>query len=258
MKHKKLRRRILISVLSVIFIFSTAMTIGYAVQSYGEQKAFEELAAIRGAEGAKESGLLSETNGAEDYYESPYLELKEQNPDFFGWISIKGTKINYPVMYTPDRPEYYLHRAFDKSNSQSGVPFLDGRCFAECGNYLIYGHHMNNGTMFAQLLSYGDEEFWKEHPTIQFDTLDGSGNYSVLAAFYSEIYPDEEDGFRYYRYTDLREEEEFEAYINQVKEAALYDTGIQAEYGDVLLTLSTCSYHVDDGRFVVMACQDTE
>ena len=130
---------------------------------------------------------------------------------------------------------------------------MDATCSSECGNYLIYGHHMRNGTMFTALLSYADKEFWQEHPTIQFNTLDGTGVYSILAAFYSKIYPEEEEEFRYYQYTDLRDIQDFNAYTNQVKEAALYDTGITAEYGDMLLTLSTCSYHVNNGRFVVVA-----
>lgn len=251
MKHKKLLRRILLPILSAVFIFSAIMIILYVVRSHSEQKAFEALASIA------ETVRLSSSNTSEENDSSPYLPLKEQNADFFGWISIEGTQIDYPVMYTPDDPQYYLKRAFDKSSSLSGVPFLDAACSAECGNYLIYGHNMKNGTMFAGLLSYAEQEFWQAHPTIRFDTLDGAGSYDILAAFYSEIYPEEEDGFRYYQYTDLRDAEDFDAYIRQVKQAALYDTGITAEYGDTLLTLSTCSYHTSNGRFVVVARQSS-
>ena len=108
-----------------------------------------------------------------------YAPLFERNPDLFGWIKIENTKLNYPVMYTPDDPEYYLRRAFDSSNSMSGVPFLDGRCFEGCGNYLIYGHHMKNGTMFAPITSYVKEEFWQKHPVIRFDTLYETGTYEA-------------------------------------------------------------------------------
>lgn len=257
MKHTKRLRRIIIPVLAAVFLVSTGMVARYAVRSYSEQKAFEELASISNTEAAEGNLLLSEADPSGDNYISPYLPLKEQNEDFFGWLSIEGTAINYPVMYTPDDPQYYLRRAFDKSNSLSGVPFLDATCSAERGNYLIYGHNMSNGTMFADLLSYADQKFWEEHPDIQFDTLDETGSYSILAAFYSEIYPDEAEGFRYYQYTDLRDAEDFDAYISQVKRAALYDTGITAEYGDILLTLSTCSYHTSNGRFVVVARQSS-
>ena len=75
-----------------------------------------------------------------------------------------------------------------------------------------------------------------------------------MAAFYSRAYTDrDQDVFRYYQYTDLSDSEIFDEYVRQVKEAALYDTGISAQYGDSLLTLSTCSRHVQDGRFVVVA-----
>lgn len=251
MKRNKLLRRTICSVLSAVFVFSTAMVLQYAVQSHTEQEAFEELAAVAAAKVLEEQDASLETPQRDPI--SPYWSLKEQNADLFGWIAIEGTQINYPVMYTPSDPEYYLRRAFDKSSSQSGVPFLDAGCFENCGNYLIYGHNMNNGTMFASLLSYADEEFWKEHPVIRFDTMDDAGSYSILAAFYSEVYPGEGAGFRYYQYTDLRDAEDFMDYVDQVKAAALYDTGVAAEYGDQLLTLSTCSYHTEGGRFVVVA-----
>ena len=183
-----------------------------------------------------------------------YDVLYEKNQDLFGWIKIDGTKVNYPVMYTPDDPEHYLHRAFDGSRSSSGVPFLDGDCYEGCGNYIIYGHHMNNGSMFAALSDYAKEDFWKEHPTIRFDTLDRAGKYEVLAAFYAKVYRvDDEDVFRFYAYTDLTDEETFNEYVSRVSEVSLYDTGVTAAYGDSLITLTTCSYHTSNGRFVVVA-----
>lgn len=183
-----------------------------------------------------------------------YEVLYKRNHHLFGWLDIPGTTVNYPVMHVPNQPEYYLHRAFDGSYSYSGVPFLAGECFIGCGNYIVYGHHMKNGTMFAGMLSYTEEAFWREHPTIRFDTLYASESYEVIAVFYGKVYPaDEPDVFRYYAYADLTDPEVFAAYIEQVKAAALYDTGISAEYGDQLLTLSTCSYHTADGRFIVVA-----
>ena len=155
-------------------------------------------------------------------------------------------------MYTPEDPERYLRRVFDGISSQSGVPFLASDCFEDCGNRLIYGHNMQNGSMFSDLLSYGEKSFWEEHPVIRFDTLEETGTYQVMAAFYSKIYAEGEEGFRYYQYTDLRDEETFRRYVDQVTRLALYDTGVRGEFGDQLITLSTCSYHTQDGRFVVV------
>lgn len=267
MNYKRLLRRSLVAILFAIFLCSAAVVIYYAVRSQREQRAFEALASFAEAEAEKASATSSAFSEAEPAflpagtaeeasYISPYLPLKERNEDFFGWLSIEGTHIDYPVMYTPDDPTYYLRRAFDKSASWSGVPFMDAACFADCGNYLIHGHNMQNGTMFADLLNYAEQAFWEAHPRIQFDTLAGTGSYSVLAAFYTEIDPLEEDGFRYYQYTDLRDAADFDAYLTEVKAAALYDTGVTAVYGDALLTLSTCSYQTTNGRFVVVARKD--
>ena len=183
-----------------------------------------------------------------------YAELAAQNEDFYGWVYIEDTPIDYPVMYTPEDPEYYLHRAFDRSYSFSGVPFMGGSCFEGCVNPILYGHDMRNGTMFAALLKYADEAFWMEHPVVQFDTLYEHGTYEVMAAFRSRVYKASEKGvFRYYDYYDLTDPELFDEYVEQVQKAALYDTGITAEYGDELRTMSTCAYHTDDGRFVIVA-----
>ncbi|MCQ2569277.1 MAG: class B sortase [Candidatus Saccharibacteria bacterium] len=180
-------------------------------------------------------------------------ELRNINSETAGWIQLGGTNINYPVMHTPDEPQYYLQRAFDKSNATGGTPFLDGKCTEDGGIYIIYGHHMSNGTMFASLPDYENMEYWQEHKTIRFDTLYEQGKYEVVAAFLSRIYAPEHKGFRYYEYTDLKSEVQFDSFIEQVKENELYDTGVTAEYGDTLLVLSTCNYHTDDGRFVVVA-----
>lgn len=185
---------------------------------------------------------------------SPYSALKEQNPDFFGWLSIEETELSYPVMYTPEDPEYYLRRDFEGNKSLGGVPFLSASYHEGGGNYLIYGHNMKNGSMFSTLLSYSDQKYWQEHPTIQFDTLDTTGEYLVMGAFYAKVHQqDETDVFRFYQYDDLTSKNVFDEYVKQVQDEALYDTGICAEFGDQLLTLVTCSYHTNNGRFVVVA-----
>lgn len=185
---------------------------------------------------------------------SKYLPLFEMNPEFFGWLSIDGTGIDYPIMYSPDRPEYYINHSFDGSNSSSGVPFIDERCDADGNCFLIYGHHMRNKTMFGQLPKYADQSYYEEHSVINFDTLYEQREYRVIAAFFSRAYGKKETGvFRYYEYTDLSDEETFNEYMEQVYAAAIYDTGIKATYGEELLVLSTCNYHTDNGRFVVVA-----
>lgn len=255
MKGKSAACRLLLLLFIALFLCSACMVFRTAAQARREQQAFAELE----AEAASSAGTPAQAGEEMETGEttSPYEILKERNPDFFGWLSIPGTVLDYPVMHTPEDEEYYLHRNFDGGDSQSGVPFLAADCFEGCGNYLIYGHNMKNGTMFATLLSYADREYWEQHPTICLSTSAGDEAYTVLAAFYSEAYPQDAAGvFRYYRYTDLREAGVFEEYVEQVRAAALYDTGVSAAYGDQLLTLSTCSYHTSNGRFVVVARKD--
>lgn len=113
-----------------------------------------------------------------------YNALFEQNSDFVGWISINGTNINYPVMWTPNNPDFYLKHSFEKEYSDFGVPYLDEDCvLGESNNYVIYGHHMKNETMFHDLCNYASKDFHDEHPTIKFDTMFGFGEYQIVAVF---------------------------------------------------------------------------
>ena len=229
-------------------------------QEDGQDVAADEAKRSEKAEEAEQSAAAGEPEQSSKAEEAEprmlpvYAPLYAQNPDFFGWIEIEGTKVNYPVMHTPRDPEHYLHLAFDGSYSSSGVPFLDGDCYMGCGNYIVYGHHMKNGTMFASIISFRDEKYWREHPVIRFDTLYERGTYEVIGAFYSKVYSaSNASAFRYYNYTDLSDPTVFEEYMAGVKKAALYDTGIETAYGDQLLTLSTCEYSAENGRFVVVA-----
>lgn len=255
---RTMRRRIIIPFIGVIAaataVSSIYMIISTLVNGEQEQNAFNALTAIV----EQEKGKLSEEEEGNETNAIPtilpeYQGIFEQNCDLFGWLHIDDTVVNYPVMHTPDDSQYYLRRAFDKSDAQSGTPFLDGACFKGCGNYIIYGHHMKNGTMFGSLQKYADKSYWEQHKIICFDTLYEHGEYEVLAAFYGKAIAAGETGFRYYQYTDLTDSAAFEEYISQVNIAAIYDTGATFEYGDELLTLSTCSYHTTDGRFVVVA-----
>ena len=111
----------------------------------------------------------------------------EQNADCIGWIFIDGTNINYPVMHTPDNPQKYLRLSFEKKYSQSGVPFLDGRCSLQDANLIIYGHNMKNGTMFSDLKKYLDTDFREAHKTIEFQTADGVFLFEVTDVIRTNI-----------------------------------------------------------------------
>lgn len=185
-----------------------------------------------------------------------YLDLWKENKDLWGWLTIPNTPIDYPVMFTPEEPEFYLHKGFDKEYAYSGCLFIGEGCYPTRSHVIIYGHNMENDTMFSTLPYYWSEDYYKQHKTIRFDTIVQEGTFRVMAAFYSQAYQEEnEDAFRYHLYTDLSDPDTFAEYVRKAKENSLYDTGVTAEYGQRIITLSTCSYHVTDGRFAVIAVE---
>lgn len=258
MKYKKVIYTLILILCFSLFLFSGHIIFSYFVESWLQEAKFDKLKdLVSEAEASSNTESINSNLKTSDMLPG-YAALYEKNQNLFGWVQIEGTKLNYPVMYTPDSPEYYLRRNFDGSHSASGVPFLDEDYKEDGNNYLIYGHSMNSGTMFATLLSYSNQEFYEDHPIILFDTLYERGKYEVIAAFYSKVYDaNDTNVFRYYEYSDLSDPKKFREYVKQVKAAALYDTGISAGYGDQLLTLSTCSYHINNGRFVVVARKKT-
>lgn len=189
---------------------------------------------------------------------SQYAELAQQNQEFYGWIKIDNTIVDYPVMHTPDDPEKYLQLNFDGEYSIAGTIFMDHRCSAESDDLILYGHNMKNKTMFGSILNYQDEAYWREHPIIHFDTRYEQREYQIVAAFFDRVYDENDACFKYYNFIEAADEDTFYEAIHSYQEKALYDTGVSAQYGDQLLTLSTCAYHTKNGRFAVVArrCSD--
>lgn len=158
--------------------------------------------------------------------ERPTAELNIQaliteNADCIGWLSIDGTNISYPIMHTPSDPQKYLRRNFYGKYSQSGVPFLDGRCDLQSTNLIIYGHNMKNGTMFSDLKRYVDRDFLNAHRTVKFETTDGVQIFTV---------------------TEVRKTNIADPWYNR----------ITSEDGRQLI-LSTCYGSDKDGRLLIIA-----
>lgn len=273
---KKQNPYLVIQILGVVFalLFFTFCYSAFhlakdLISNQKDKKGFNELSAIvaSSSENAASSAPAQTQQASEAANEEPvvqthdpetgkllkYLQLSEMNPEFFGWLTIEGLGVDYPVMYSPSRSEYYLNRDFYGNYSDSGIPFIDERCPADGNYYLLYGHLMKNKTVFGRLPEYDDVNTWRENPTIRFDTLTEERTYAVMACFYSQIYYDDTPAFRYYDFYDLTDENVFNFYVEQAKANAIYETGITAQYGDELLVLSTCSHHVTDGRFAVVA-----
>lgn len=187
-----------------------------------------EIAKLPMTETPAESVTDAETEPSAEPTERPVAghniqALIAENADCIGWLSVDGTNISYPVMHTPSDPQKYLRRNFYGEYSQSGVPFIDGRCSLQSTNLIIYGHNMKNGTMFSDLKKYLDSEFLNAHRTVKFETVDGIRCFTVTEILRTDI-------------TD-----------------AWYDR-IAAEGGRQLI-LSTCYGSGKDGRLLIIAAE---
>lgn len=181
-------------------------------------------------------------------------ELKEQYSDIVGWIEVPGTNIDYPVMQGEDN-NYYVKHNYKKEYAFDGSIFLhkDYDWSIPSSNLLLYGHNNKNDVMFAQLLKYKDENFYKQYPIIKFTTPEEDAEYEIIAVFLSRIYyKSEQNVFRYYNFINAETEQEYNEYIQNSKEASLYNIEATAKYGEQLITLTTCEYSQEDGRFVVV------
>ncbi|WP_276952380.1 class B sortase [Acetatifactor muris] len=191
--------------------------------------------------------------------ENPYRDSFLANEDMAAWIQIPGTPVDYPVMWTPEDEEYYLLRGFDGKSDNNGCLILDtDSCLNPLTtNLIIHGHNMKSGAMFGSLTEYEDADFCEKHKSIILYTKELQRNYEVIAVFRSQVYKKTDQVFKFYKFFQADTPEEFDDFYQNIKDLSLYDTGVTAEFGDHFLTLSTCVYHVDRGRFVVVA-KETE
>ena len=181
-------------------------------------------------------------------------QLQEQNTDIVGWLEIENTNINYPILQGIDN-SYYMTHNYKKENSKNGSIFLDANYNwnIPSNNLLIYGHNLGNGMMFQELLKYEKESFYQEHPVIRFTTAEEDAEYEIISVFKSRVYhKSEKNVFRYYFFLNNESEEEYNQFVKNAKNVSLYSIDATASYGDQLITLSTCSYYIEDGRFAVV------
>lgn len=237
----------LIFVLLIVLAFSCVMIFKEVSQSEKEKDDFEKLGEIIVEEVPKETTSEEEEN---DIVSKRNLApLIEQNPDCIGWVYIENTNVDYPVMYTPQEPQKYLRKNFECEYAMSGVPFLEGTRSLTDDNIVIYGHNMKNGTMFSDITNYVNKDFYDDHKVIEFETIAGLKLYDVFA-----IVCLEETDVWYY-FDSAINEEHFDEMITDIKERALYDTGIAPEYGKQLLTLSTCYGKNDEKRLIIIGTE---
>ena len=173
--------------------------------------------------------------------------LREENPDVLGWITIPETELSYPLLQTVDN-DYYLIHSWKKQGSNVGAIFMDFRSSADMTDFntVIYGHRMRNGSMFASLKYFNDQEHWRTHPSVYLATFEGVYRYDIFAAYEASV------GGTVYDFTE-RDEEGREAFIDDCLKLSVIDTGIVPAADDQIITLSTCTGNGYATRWVVQA-----
>ena len=191
----------------------------------------------------------------EDGALASFQTIRELNSDVVGWINISNTLIDYPVVQTKDN-SYYLRHNINKEYNYSGCPFLDYRNSvkpdSDTRNFIIYGHHRRNGTMFAQLKKYNDVDFYKENPVIRFDTIYNRSEWIIFSNFRATTTWASGTPFNYIQ-TDFKDDAEFLKFVDELKKRSLITTPVDIRADDKILLLSTCSYEKSHWRMVIAA-----
>lgn len=259
LKKKEQKRKMLIAGCLFMCIVSFGYLGAYYQVSAKSAREFEELAALKEAGAQYRGSTEVKIHLTDDTVETPdilpeYTLVHQKNQRLIGWVKIDDTIVGYPVMQTVNN-EYYLDHNFNQEEDRNGCIFMDYQCdvIRGCDNIILYGHHMKSGKMFGTLNKYSKESYYEEHPVIQFDTIYEKGTYQVMYVFRSKVYSEEDVTFKYYQFINAASEKEFNSAMNEMAALSLYDTGVTASYGDQLLTLSTCDYQENKGRFVVVA-----
>lgn len=256
MKKTERKRKLFIALMSLVAMGSIGYLVFYGIQYAHNEQRFDELEQLVDEDaGVKEYAvnLVSEDKSKPPVLKK-YEAVVQKNRKVVGWLTIDGTQIDYPVLQTVNN-DYYLDHNFNQEYDKNGSIFLDKDCDPAFpnDNMIIYGHHMKSGKMFGNLNYYSRESYYKEHPTIKFDTIYEEGTYEIMYVFRSRIYSEEEIVFKYYKFIDATSEDEFYSNMEEMSKLSLYDTGVTAAYGDRLITLSTCDSSEPNGRFVVVA-----
>jgi len=261
---------ILEAVLALIIIIVAGIWLVHQIGGAREDKAM--LSKMEALQDAKKRGATAgaprndAATGTDSRILPDYTEIYQLNDDMIGWLTIEDTVIDYPVMQTPENEDYYIDKDFFNEKNKNGSLIMDTDSRVGTGtlaadykdgtvpgtNLIIHGHTMQSGNMFGDLQSYKKEDYGLSHNRICFDSIYEKREYELISAFYSQVFYEDEDVFKFYDFFQADTEDEFNEWYGNIKELALYDTGATAEYGDEFITLTCCSYQVEDGRFVVV------
>ena len=245
---KEIIRKIIFLVALIVFIATGIYLIGYFRQGSVNETLVEEARAVYSAtdDSVNNKGMLKRFDA-----------LAKQNSDIRGWLSIDGTKIDYPV-YQTDNNDFYVNHDMSKAESRYGAIFADCNAVIKRNkhsqNIVIYGHNMIDKSMFGGILDYTKLSFYKENPLINFDTIYEEGTYKVFAVIITNVNKEDDEGFVFnYMQSRFRTENNFLNWAENVKVRSIINTGVDVIGTDEVITLSTCSYEFDNARTVVFA-----
>ncbi|EHL18175.1 SrtB family sortase [Peptoanaerobacter stomatis] len=245
-------------ILICVFVISGVLLLTYRISLYMSKKQFDNLSNMHRQvsdvqiQKKSEKKEITQKERLKVFFDN----LQNKNSDIAAWIKLDGANIDYPVMYTPDDPQFYLRKNIDKNYALSGTPFLDHRTKIDNSQktslYIVYAHNMGDGTMFTNLHNYIDENNLKNANPVLLEMPDALKKYKLFAAVMLKEYTRTADIF--YNTTSIKSEEEFNKYINFLKtNATAISDDISPKYGDDILVMSTCSYHVKSGRLALVA-----
>lgn len=199
-----------------------------------------------------ENAPVSETTVYQSSVGHDLLSLQKENPDCIGWVTVPGTTIDYPLMYTPQNPEKYLRMDFSEEYSEFGVPFLDSRCTLESDHFILYGHNMFDGSMFTPVIYFTDKEVMSSHGTIRIEIGGMVRDYRTIAAIHTTI------DSPIYQYTDFTCKEELSEFLAAVRKECPNFSELPLKNGLQFVTLSTCELSQKDGRALLIGIREKE
>lgn len=231
MKSKKSILKVIVFLfVAAILVITAGMAVKLLKEDYAEERTFND---IQKVVERSDDDILS--------------KLKKRNSDVIGYLEIPDTTISYPVMQSKNNPDFYLNHDIDRNYSFYGTPYLSAYCDLEkSDNLIIYGHNINGGRMFGALTQYKDEGFYQKHKKIYF-TIREKSKYEIFAVISVNKYE-----FPYWKFVMARDENDYDEFVDKVKQYSLYDMGITPKYGEKMITLSTCdNSRGNDYRFVI-------
>lgn len=247
-KNKSLTSYLITFACLSIFIYAAYNLSGILYDYYTNHKVLNDLQEIY-YQDRKDDDLTDQDHWSEKRIRSGFEDLKTMNEDVVGWITIDGTKIDYPIMQAEDNIEY-LDTNYYGDKSIAGSIFMDFRndITMNENNLILYGHRVKDGSMFQQLTKYLDEDFFESHRTFTIDTLYDRYEAEIFAVYNTMI------DFNYIQ-TDFSSESDFNELIQGINQRSIYETDLSLAPSDQMITLSTCEYTLDpdDSRLVVHA-----